>query len=716
MRAAIVHYHLEHGGVTRVIEAASHALTATGIQHVILTGENVNGLGYLTDPGDLTAERLTENLRAAATAALGAPPDVWHFHNHSIGKNCLLPQVISRLAAAGERLVLQIHDLAEQGRPENHRLISGTRDLYPFSPRIHYAFINSRDLSLFIAAGLPPEAAALLPNPISLPTTAVAALADSVHPLLFAPVRGIRRKNLGELVLLSVLGPHGTRIAVSRAPENPKALPIHDTWRDFAAKHQLPIGFDVVDRFTPGPGEVTDFETWVSHATHFVSTSVSEGFGMTFLEAIACGKPLLGRNLPHLTADHTTHGIRAGRLYDAILVPVDWIDITILRDHLTIDLERDHRFYQRPLTGNPVGTALAAMIQDRLVDFGNLPEPLQQGVIERIADPTERMVPLIRSGDTVMPAVEWLAEALAHRSPTAKPDQLTAYSPETYQIDLTSLYGRLFDAPASAVDHVCPEAILDACFRPETFHFLLSSLRPEALPTKRFRAVICDIYGTLLIAPSGGVKPDPFADPVIREILRQAGHHPPASPSSELHAAVIRHHTAAGVPFPEIDLRILWREVLSLEADADITALVQEIENTWHPAKRMPGAEKFIQRLSRSGLSLGLLSNAQCNSLSSLGGIADLFAPELTVLSYQHGIAKPSAELFQTMVDRLAGRGISPEETLYIGNDPLHDMVPGSAVGFRTAHFIGHAESLRPGECMPDITFENWIELNAAFG
>ncbi len=118
MRVAIVHYHLDPGGVTRVIESASLALTAAGVQHVVLTGDcavspqavpgasrpehlplrQIPGLGYLTTPGEITADQLTASILTAAHEALGAPPDVWHFHNHSLGKNCLLPEVIARLA------------------------------------------------------------------------------------------------------------------------------------------------------------------------------------------------------------------------------------------------------------------------------------------------------------------------------------------------------------------------------------------------------------------------------------------------------------------------------------------------------------------------------------------------------------------------------------------------------------------------------------------
>ena len=232
---------------------------------------------------------------------------------------------------------------------------------------------------------------------------------------------------------------------------------------------------------------------------------------------------------------------------------------------------------------------------------------------------------------------------------------------------------------------------------------------------KSYRAVIFDIYGTLLVAAPGGVKPDPLADPVLRDILRQLGHAPPGSPSADLHAAVLRHHAAAGVPFPEVDLRVLWREILSLEPGTDTSPLVEALEAAWHPATPMPGAENFIQRLSRSGISLGLLSNAQSNTLASLGGIANLFAPELTLLSYQHGIAKPAPELFQMLSDRLAGRGITPAEALFVGNDPLQDIVPAAAAGFQTALFTGHPDSRRPGECQPDHTFQNWSELIGLF-
>ena len=63
------------------------------------------------------------------------------------------------------------------------------------------------------------------------------------------------------------------------------------------------------------------------------------------------------------------------------------------------------------------------------------------------------------------------------------------------------------------------------------------------------------------------------------------------------------------------------------------------------------------------------------------------------------------------MVEKLADRGIRPGETLFVGNDPLHDIAPATAAGFRTALFTGHPQSLRPGDCAPDFVIRDWLRI-----
>jgi FMN phosphatase YigB (HAD superfamily) len=700
MKVAIVHYHLGHGGVPMVIASASRTLTASDIPHIILAGPSsapdlplcvIEDLGYA---GTADADDLLSRLRSAAIEKLGGPPDIWHFHNHSLGKNPAVPRIVARLASEGERLLLQIHDLAEDGRPENASRLTDRNSLYPAGPRIHYAFINSRDRDHFINSGLPETNAHLLPNSVDFKPTSPA---PSGAPLLLYPVRGIRRKNLGELLLLAALAPPGTRVAITRAPLNPDAIITHDAWRRFSEDMRLPVEFDVVDRTAPETTADSTFDAWIANSTHLVTTSVSEGFGMVFPESVARCRPLLGRNLPHLTRDH---GISTGRLYDKLSVPPEWIDSRILRQCRDQAMDKLWRAWDRqpPSVVSTSGS----------LDFGNLPEILQQRVIRKVTEPGMRLLPQVEIGGITSPAAKWLAETLAWREPAS-------VETENQRNELTGIYQQLMDEAHGQTACLDSDIILDAYLTPENFHFLTSPAiirnpRPDFMA---FRAIIFDVYGTLLAAPAGGVKPDPAADALLHEILTRHGHAPPFSPSAALHDAARRHHASAQVRYPEVDLRNLWRELLALPADADTTQLVIEIESAWHPARLMPGVKETLHHFAANGITLGLLSNAQCDTLPSLGGCAALFPPDLAILSYQQGIAKPSPELFDLLATRLAQRGISPAESLYIGNDPLHDIEPAAARGFRTALFTGDPDSRRDGFCFPDYEISDWSALHA---
>ncbi|MFZ9936829.1 MAG: HAD family hydrolase [Luteolibacter sp.] len=708
MKVAVVHYHLHDGGVAEVIRRLRPAMAGKGIRQVVFTGGEglragwhraVDGLGYGSPP--LTAEELMDRLCTAARREFGGLPDVWHFHNHSLGKNPLVARIVDLLARAGERLLLHIHDLAEDGRPGNARCLTDCPRLYPAGPRIRYAFLNRRERGRFIAAGLRPEHALLLRNPVT-PAPLGASLAR--HPWLLSPVRGIRRKNLGELLLLSLLAPPGSRVAVTREPRDGAARVIHDTWRRFAADLSLAVDFNVVDRIAPAADAGCTFADWLEHSTHIVTTSVVEGFGLPYLEAVAWGRPLLGRSLPHLMAEHAADGIRHSRLYTALRVPADWVDREILESIIKRGLADAHAAWGR----KPPDDALVRACHDEHFDFARLPETMQRQVIRRAMEPGEAAGITVRTATGLHGACEWLASALADRAPDACPADLAPWSPDHCRSRLAAIYQELCSETAVANFALDTAAILDSGLQPRNFEILTAPLGNPAL---RFRAVIFDIYGTLLDAGAGGVKPDAAVDPLLREWLAGHGHVPPDSPSGALHQAVLGHHAASSLPYPEVDLRVLWREVLGLPVEYDATALVTGIENLWHPARWMPGAGNAIRRLLAAGMPLGLLSNAQCNTLDSLGPLAGCFEPDLTVLSYRHGIAKPSPEIFVLLCERLHARGIAPAEALFIGNDPLQDIVPAAMAGMRTAWFVGHPGSQRPGSCDPDFVIREWSDL-----
>ena len=111
MKVAIVHYHLEPGGVTRVIENTIQAWREdnVAVETVVLSGRKysgsilertatVEGLDYANASDCPDPQILAERLEKAALEVLGSSPDVWHFHNHSLGKNPALTSAVSILS------------------------------------------------------------------------------------------------------------------------------------------------------------------------------------------------------------------------------------------------------------------------------------------------------------------------------------------------------------------------------------------------------------------------------------------------------------------------------------------------------------------------------------------------------------------------------------------------------------------------------------------
>ena len=491
MKVAIIHYHLEPSGVSSVIERASRELTRRGSAHVIIVGKCphgvnetlpvrvVDGLGYSNATIDQAgAEKIIDNLRATAADALGSPPDLWHFHNHSLGKNCAVPLIVSSLASQLERLLLHIHDLAEDGRPENHANIADCPNLYPLAPQIHYAFINSRDRNHFIKAGLPAANAHLLPNPVfdadSIPNTS--SETPKTAPLLLCPARGIRRKNIGELILLTQLAPKGTRAAITLAPENPQSLAIHERWKSFCGVNQVPVEFAVVDRIAPTTNSDASFESWISHATHIVTCSISEGFGLVFLESLAYHKPLIGRKLPHISDDLAKHGIDHGKLYEKILIPADWIPHAMLGEHVKKSFTRLWQSWNREASADECESVTTSMEHDGFLDFGNLPEALQETIIEKLLDPDHHAIPQLLINGRTRPLKAWIEDSLTQNHQTQAPQVPEAFTIAAHGKQTTAIHAMMMTqnpSPPSALD---PNDILETFLVAEEFHFLKSRI------------------------------------------------------------------------------------------------------------------------------------------------------------------------------------------------------------------------------------------------
>jgi putative hydrolase of the HAD superfamily len=128
----------------------------------------------------------------------------------------------------------------------------------------------------------------------------------------------------------------------------------------------------------------------------------------------------------------------------------------------------------------------------------------------------------------------------------------------------------------------------------------------------------------------------------------------------------------------------------------------------------MPGMKEVIFSLSKKGLPLGIISNAQFYTPVILnffinGEVTEQeevlpFDADLTVFSYKNLRSKPDPHLFEIVKTHCHQKyGISNTQILFVGNDMFRDVYPAQLAGFRTALFAGDHKSLRLREGKSEI-------------
>ena len=375
-----------------MIEQSVAILKQLGVHVVVLSGEPyggsaalnvcvVPGLRYTAAVHAPDSNTLKENLEVAARAGLGGvSPDVWHVHNPGLGKNAAILDALYLLAEAGEALLFHVHDFAEDGRPENYanasRWITSPKVRYPAGERIGYGVLSARDGAIFAESGLNPESLFLLPNPVQVTPLPEPKTKLFDERWVLYPARGIRRKNLGELLLWAACSEAGTLFACSLSPKNPVALPVYERWEAFARELELPVRFGVGDRHGITLPEL------VAQSDALITTSVAEGFGLAYLEPCLWGKPLVGRNLPGVTVDFEAAGVSFPRLYKTIPIPLDWLDVDALKERMAVVLSAHYAAYGRD--DPPIEAVWDAWKQSGNIDFGVLDEAAQASVISHV--------------------------------------------------------------------------------------------------------------------------------------------------------------------------------------------------------------------------------------------------------------------------------------------------------------------------------------------
>jgi glycosyltransferase involved in cell wall biosynthesis len=454
MKIAFIHYHLRRGGVTTVIRQQVEAIRAAGWQAVVLSGDTcvsafpaevilLPELGYdspvneNSDPEAIAAKIILEIERHWPRGA-----DIVHVHNPTLAKNRHLQAVLKALQGSEITLLCQIHDFAEDGRTNAYYQEDYVRNC-------HYAVITPRDYQLLIKAGLRRQGCHLLPNAI----TSLHWNKDdaTVGDYVLYPVRAIRRKNIGEAILLSLYFDSGVDLAITLPPNSPKDIHSYHQWRSFAQRHALAVKFEV--------GVGADFAALMAHCRYVLTTSITEGFGFAFLEPWTARKALWGRLLPNTCEEFIAQGVELRHLYARLWVPLRWIDAKSFEIKWKNTMTQSADQLGAPLPARGVDRAWRLVSHSGKIDFGLLDEHNQQRIIRKVLKET-------RAADQLKQLNPFLAQPGPPSSFTDRIDHnfkivTELYHPKRYEQQLKKLYAAV---AASPVRHGIDKSVLASAF------------------------------------------------------------------------------------------------------------------------------------------------------------------------------------------------------------------------------------------------------------
>jgi hypothetical protein len=197
----------------------------------------------------------------------------------------------------------------------------------------HYAAVNGRDHSFLRRAGLAGEGTHLLPNAV-VPLSAKEGLRRTRY---LYPVRGSRRKNIGEALLLSLFIPEGRTVAVTLPPAASRDAPAYDHWKSLAARLRLPVEFEIGERET--------LQEAMGSCFCALTTSIKEGFGFSFLEPWTAGRAVIGRRIDYVCRDFEQSGVKFDACYDEVAVPMVYLPAPLLRHKMESALAMTYRSY-----------------------------------------------------------------------------------------------------------------------------------------------------------------------------------------------------------------------------------------------------------------------------------------------------------------------------------------------------------------------------------
>jgi len=248
----------------------------------------------------------------------------------------------------------------------------------------------------------------------------------------------------------------GGRVGITLPPTSAHDVPYYNAWRGAAAELSAPIAF--------GVGHDRGLDELYAQCRAVLTTSVKEGFGMSFLEPATRGRATCGRRLPRVIPDFEAEGLSFPSLYEAIAVPPGLFDQDALARRITAVVSSAMVAYGRSDDG------FAALVVGNILepggqgpDFGRLDETAQLEVLRSLSTDRRARSALL----ALNPFIDGWDETAEKLDPPSR-EALDPWSEAVYGQRLADIYRRALDSGGgSAPDN---ESLLNIYLRPEAFY------------------------------------------------------------------------------------------------------------------------------------------------------------------------------------------------------------------------------------------------------
>tara|TARA_Y100000310_G_scaffold345252_1_gene463135 strand:+ start:3297 stop:4157 length:861 start_codon:yes stop_codon:yes gene_type:complete len=264
---------------------------------------------------------------------------------------------------------------------------------------------------------------------------------------------------------------------------------------------------------------------------------------------------------------------------------------------------------------------------------------------------------------------------------------------------------------------------------PPRYSIKKSSTKPKLKILRGIKAVLIDIYGTVLTSSLDDLEMQSekkaFTKTIKEFKLKVTEIDLERAYANEIKKE--HHKKRKWVRNPEIKIEEIWDRILGRIGKKGVNKFEIAYFFDWVSDKNKPypGTFETLKKLRTQGIKIGIVSNSQFYTPINLNIVLkhkskgrikrwqDFFTAGLCALSYKEGFSKPNPKLFTKPKSKFKA-----SEMLMIGNDMLKDIRTAQKAGLRTVLFAGDKKSLRLHRgsksvkgVKPDAIITDWKQL-----